>query len=101
MISLRPSLALVRSYEEHLGPWSNRILGGVILIGGVVLIMNYHHPYTEIARTIVVTTPIVPLVKGRVIEVPVKPNEDETYAFRSCRYRNSIRDNAEDQHKKV
>jgi multidrug resistance efflux pump len=37
--------------------------------------MNYNHPYSETFRQYYVTTPIVPQVRGRVIEVPVKQNE--------------------------
>src|SRR5262245_61003799 len=36
--------------------------------------MNYNHPFTTDARLYFFTTPIVPEVKGRVIEVSVKPN---------------------------
>jgi multidrug resistance efflux pump len=46
----------------------------VFLIGGLVLLMNYNHPFTALTKRVYVTTPIVPTVKGRVIEVPVKPN---------------------------
>jgi multidrug resistance efflux pump len=37
--------------------------------------MNYNHPFTKNARIYFTTTPIMPTVKGRVIDVPVKPNE--------------------------
>ena len=69
-------VVVFKVFKIPLNKWTvpTAILGGVILIGGTVLLMNYNHPYTDIARTAVVTTPIVPLVKGRVIEVPVKPN---------------------------
>ncbi|GGC68248.1 HlyD family secretion protein [Chelatococcus reniformis] len=49
-------------------------IGGVVLVGGLLLAMNYNHPYTTEARLYFYTTPIVPEVKGRVVEVPVKPN---------------------------
>jgi multidrug resistance efflux pump len=49
-------------------------IGGVVLIGGLLVTMNYNHPFTTDARLYFVTTPIVPQVKGRVVEVPVKPN---------------------------
>lgn len=56
--------------------WSipTAILGGVVMIGTMLLLMNYNHPYSVLAREYVVTTPIVPNVSGVVIEVPVKPN---------------------------
>ncbi|HKZ95772.1 MAG TPA: HlyD family secretion protein [Methyloceanibacter sp.] len=50
------------------------ILGGVFMIGFILLFMNYNHPYSKLGRIYFVTTPIVPEVQGRVIEVPVKPN---------------------------
>jgi multidrug resistance efflux pump len=36
--------------------------------------MNYNHPFSANARIYFATTPIIPDVKGRVIEVPVKNN---------------------------
>lgn len=50
-------------------------LGGVVLIGTLIMLMNYNHPYSEMARNYYVSTPIVPLVKGRVVEVPVQANQ--------------------------
>ena len=35
--------------------------------------MNYNHPYAGISREYFVTTPVVPVVSGTVIEVPVIP----------------------------
>jgi len=49
-------------------------IGGVVLVGGLLLTMNYNHPFTTDARLYFFTTPIVPQVKGRVVEVPVKAN---------------------------
>lgn len=49
-------------------------VGGVVLVGGLLLAMNYNHPFTTDARLYFYTTPIVPEVKGRVVEVAVKPN---------------------------
>ncbi len=67
---------IFKVFKIPLNKWTvpTAILGGVVLVGGSVVIMNYHHPFTEIARTAVVTTPVVPLVKGRVIEIPVQSN---------------------------
>jgi len=47
------------------------VLGGIFLISGILLIMNYNHPFTKNARIYFATTPIMPNVKGRVTEVPV------------------------------
>lgn len=49
-------------------------IGGVVIIGGLLAGMNYNHPFTTDARLYFYTTPIVPEVKGRVVEVPAKPN---------------------------
>lgn len=49
-------------------------IGGVALVGGLLLAMNYNHPFTTDGRLYFYTTPIVPTVKGHVIEVSAKPN---------------------------
>ena len=49
-------------------------IGGVVLVGGLLLTMNYNHPFTTDGRLYFYTTPIVPTVNGHVIEVAVKPN---------------------------
>lgn len=49
-------------------------IGGVVIIGGLLLAMNYNHPFTTDARLYFYTTPIIPEVKGCVIDVPVQPN---------------------------
>ncbi len=51
------------------------VLGGVVLIGHVLMGMAYYHPASRQARIFYVATQIVPNVKGKVIEVPVRPNE--------------------------
>src|SRR5262245_46466315 len=57
------------------GPRPTALLGGIYLIGCSLLVMNYTHPSTKNAPIYFTPTPITPDVKGRVIEVPVKPNE--------------------------
>jgi multidrug resistance efflux pump len=49
-------------------------IGGVVVVGGLLAAMNYNHPFTTDARLYFFTTPIVPEVKGFVVDVPVKPN---------------------------
>ena len=49
------------------------VLGGVVLIGTLIFVMNYNHPFAEISREYFATTPIVPAVTGTVIEVPAEP----------------------------
>lgn len=47
-------------------------LGGIALLGFLLLGMNYNHPFSSNARFYYHTTPVVPLVSGRVIEAPVR-----------------------------
>jgi multidrug resistance efflux pump len=70
-------IAIFKIFKIPLNKWSvpTAVLGGVILIGGLILLMNYNHPYSEMSREYFVTTPIVPNVSGQVIEVPIKGNE--------------------------
>ncbi|WP_404926186.1 HlyD family secretion protein [Mesorhizobium sp. ORM16] len=49
-------------------------LGGVVVVGGLLATLNYNHPFTTQGRLYFFTTPIIPEVKGRVVEVPVEPN---------------------------
>src|SRR5438874_11006285 len=49
-------------------------LGGIIGIVLLLLIMNYNHPFTSNARIYFAVTPVLPGVRGRVIEVPVDAN---------------------------
>ena len=46
------------------------VLGGLFIIGAMLVLMNYNHPYSEFTRRYYVTTPIVPNVNGSVIDVP-------------------------------
>lgn len=68
--------AIFKIFHIPLNKWSvpTAALGGVFLIGALIVLMNYNHPYSETSREYFATTPIVPSVKGRVIEVVVKPN---------------------------
>ena len=50
------------------------ILIGVAMMGFLLLLVNMYQPITKEARLYAITTPIVPDVKGRVVEVPVQPN---------------------------
>ena len=52
------------------------ILGGVAMVGTTLMGMAYYHPASITARTYFVTTAIVPNVKGRVVEVTVKANDN-------------------------
>ncbi len=64
-------------FKVPLNKWTvpTAALGGVILIGSLVLVMNYNHPYSYMARELFFTTPIVPAVGGIVSSVDVEPNQ--------------------------
>lgn len=69
-------VAIFKIFKIPLNKWTvpTAALGGVVLIGILLVIMNYNHPYSEISRQYFVTTPIISSVTGRVIKVPVKDN---------------------------
>ena len=51
------------------------VLGGVVSIGFLLLMMGMYHPFTKEARIYTITTPVLPTVKGRIIEVSVKTGD--------------------------
>jgi multidrug resistance efflux pump len=53
---------------------STAALGGIIGIALLILFMNYNHPFTSNARIYFAVTPVLPSVRGRVIDVPVVTN---------------------------
>ena len=68
--------AIFKIFKIPVNKWSltTAVLGGVILIGHILMGMAYYHPASKKARIFYITTQIVPTVRGKVIEVPVKPN---------------------------
>lgn len=48
------------------------LLIGAFAIGFLLVMMNLYQPFTQDARFYAFTTPIMPQVRGRVVEVPVK-----------------------------
>ena len=69
-------VAIFKIFRIPLNKWSvpTAVLGGVLMIGALLALMNYNHPYSEMSREYFVTTQVIPSVTGRVIEVPVMPN---------------------------
>lgn len=69
-------IAIFKIFKIPLNKWTvpTAILGGVFIVGALVLLMNYNHPYTPFAKEYFVTTPINPAVKGVVTSVEVIPN---------------------------
>ena len=69
-------VVIFKVFKIPLNKWSvpTAVLGGIVLIGALIFAMNYNHPYSEISRAYFVTTPVVPAVTGKVVEVPVTGN---------------------------
>ena len=69
-------VAVFKIFRIPVNKWTlpTAALGGIFMIGAILLVMNYNHPFTSSARIYFATTPIMPTVKGRVTEVPVQPN---------------------------
>lgn len=69
-------IAIFKIFKIPLTKWTvpTAMLGGVFIVGALILLMNYNHPYTPFAKEVFVTVPINPAVRGIVTEVEVKPN---------------------------
>jgi multidrug resistance efflux pump len=69
-------VVIFKLFRIPVNQWSlsTAALGGIFGIALLLLTMNYNHPFTTNARIYFPVTPILPTVKGRVIEVPVKAN---------------------------
>ena len=69
-------IAIFKIFKIPLTKWTvpTAILGGIFIVGALILLMNYNHPYTPFGKQIFVTTPINPLVRGVVVSVEVEPN---------------------------
>jgi len=69
-------VAVFKIFRIPVNKWTvpTAVLGGIFMIAAILLVMNYNHPFTATARIYFATTPILPTVKGRVIEVPVTSN---------------------------
>ena len=69
-------VVVFKVFHIPLNKWTvpTAFLGGVVLIGALLLIMNYNHPFSEAVRHYYATTPIIAEVRGRVVEVPIQAN---------------------------
>tara|TARA_R100001440_G_scaffold26791_4_gene43820 strand:- start:14910 stop:15869 length:960 start_codon:yes stop_codon:yes gene_type:complete len=70
------SIAVFKVFKVPLNKWTvpTAVLGGIFLLGSLIVIMNYNHPYSEQARKYARTTPIVPTISGRVDSVEAPAN---------------------------
>jgi len=64
-------------FKVPVNKWTSTtaVLGGVISIGFLLLMMGMYHPFTKEERIYSLTTPILPTVKGRVVEINVKTGD--------------------------
>jgi multidrug resistance efflux pump len=69
-------VAVFKIFRIPVNKWTlpTAALGGIFMIGIIMLVMNYNHPFSSNARIYFATTPILPDVRGRVIEVPAEAN---------------------------
>jgi multidrug resistance efflux pump len=64
-------------FKVPVNKWTSTtaVLVGVVSIGFILLMMAMYHPFTKEARIYSLTTPVLPAVKGRVVEVNVKTGD--------------------------
>jgi len=68
--------AIFKVFKIPLNKWTvpTAVLGGIVLIGTLIMLMNYNHPYSEVSREYFVSTPITPAVRGKIISIDVEAN---------------------------
>ena len=68
--------AVFKIFRIPVNQWTlaTAALGGVFLVSGLILLMNYNHPYTFTAQKAVIN-PITPQVTGIITEVTDKNNQ--------------------------
>jgi multidrug resistance efflux pump len=68
---------IFKVFKIPLNKWSvpTAVLGGVVILGSILILMNYNHPYAKYGKDVFVSIPIVPNVSGTVKTVDVAPNQ--------------------------
>lgn len=68
--------AVFKIFRIPINKWTvpTAALGGIVLVSGLILLMNYNHPYTSLAQKAVIAIPVTPQVTGIVTEVTDKQN---------------------------
>lgn len=66
--------AVFKIFRIPVNKWTvpTAALGGIVLVSGLILLMNYNHPYTSLAQKAVIAIPVTPQVTGIVTEVTDK-----------------------------
>jgi multidrug resistance efflux pump len=67
---------IFKIFRIPVNQWSlaTAALGGIVGIFLLLLVMNYNHPFTNNARIYFAVTPVLPAVRGRVVDVTVAAN---------------------------
>ncbi|MCF3934816.1 efflux RND transporter periplasmic adaptor subunit [Acuticoccus sp. M5D2P5] len=70
-------VAIFKILRIPLNQWTvtTASLGAVVIVGGLILALNFNHPFSARARLYFYTTPIIPTVSGQIVDVAVTPNE--------------------------
>lgn len=69
-------VVIFKVFRIPLNKWTvpTAVLGGLVVVGTLVLLMNYNHPFTRLTRQAYVVTPIVSEVRARVVSVDAESN---------------------------
>jgi multidrug resistance efflux pump len=90
---------IFKVFKIPVNKWSltTAILGGVIMLSAILMGMAYYHPGSKSARQYFVTTPIVPNVRAKVLEIKVRANEkvkkgDVLFTLEDTKYKAALDD---------
>ncbi|MEN8137460.1 MAG: efflux RND transporter periplasmic adaptor subunit [Bacteroidota bacterium] len=90
---------IFKVFKVSVNKWTvtTAILGGFAMLGSMVVMMNYNHPYTSNARVYFVTTPIISNVTSQVTDVKVKEQSyvkkgDTLYTLDSTVFATKVKD---------
>ena len=69
-------VTIFKVFKIEMNKWTvpTAVLGGVVIIGLLLMTMNYNHPYGKFAKEVFISVPIVPAVRGIVVSVDALPN---------------------------
>lgn len=76
LIYIAICVVLFRFLRVPLTKWTvtTAVVAGFFLVGGIVVLMSYNHPFSTDGRIYFYATPISPTVNGQVVDVPVTAN---------------------------
>ena len=91
------AVAIFKVFHIPINKWTvpTAALGGIVLLSTLIFVMNYNHPHADVTRSYFATTPIVPQVKGLVIEVAAKNHKrlhkgDVLFRIDPTRFQNRV-----------